>query len=1394
MAVRSQAAANLRDSAVPNEGLSIALGRYRLENRLGHGGAASVYRGVEVATGKPVAIKRLIANPSARLAALFELEYHTLASLKHPNIVEVYDFGNDASGPYYVMELLEGDDLSKRGRLPWREAAQYGSQVAEALALLHARRFVHRDVSARNVWRTPNGQLKLIDFGALSPFGQAGELVGTPPHVAPEALEARMLDQRTDLYGLGTLLYWLLTGSHAYPARNLRDLPGLWSEPISSVSERLARLGPLGEEDPADLPAELDALVMALLSQNPMARPSTSGEVVDRLSALTARVRSQPRGPAEALLGQPTLVGRERERKHFMRQLEQLRHGHGQAALIVGGRRQGRTRLLAELATDARIHGVHVIELAAKSCAGPHGVAEALLERLLDTLPDLVREPLEQHKAALAGISHRMRERLGAQHLSLATTAASEGRARIHEALSELVVSVATRVPLVIFIDDFERADESSIAWLTSLSERLLMLRIVLVLGLDEAALAKDALALRSLRQHGKRSALRTLGSDEAQLLLASLFGDVPNLGRLSERLWRVSHGVPGSMVELAHQLVREGVICNAEGTWTLPQEVPEELLIVDRDEQIQASLRRLGSPAGGLAARLAVHDGLLPLALCRKLSALPPAEMFLALEELMRERILTRTAADDYRFDDDAMRRVLLAQLKPDELRTSHRTLGEYLLANGPLGSADELTALVHLMEGGDLDAPVRIARVAQHLGNGATTTDEVALATPALERALALFRAAGKPEHEQVSLLGVLTTNGYFADRKLLVRYGAQGLAALQNLLGLSLAARLRPWLGKLLSLFVGLAFGALRMRIRKSPYNGSFVENMALLFNCWGCHAGVATICVDPETALAIARATEPLTALGKNHVATFAYQFNLALATTIQERISEAHARWQALIARLEDPNQLQALAGNVRQRYLAGCLYTMGVLECWRDDPNALRIAERLDGFSLGLYQMSADQIRATYYANQGNQELHQRYRKRVEMHAIQRGSAWQVETWSPGATITPAVRAHDAMALKESHEQLLRLKKHTPSLGLLAERCQGAFLHVRRRYDEALPLLERCLAEKPLMVIGWARAHGLLAACLNALGQHARAKQICEDVLARLAPGDDHFPAMNLNVHIELAHADAGLGDTPGAMQRLLQLLSRHRPGQGALTLGALHEAAARIALRAGDQVASEEQAAEMQRHYFATGLPSLVARYESFVRETRRRFPRDDEAQQGAAFDRTTGRFEIGPTLLERALSQGDASGAAKAERVLRALTNELGEVEGALFSFRQGEAHQTASIGESVLAPELAAWLADRLRNVGNDDVTETDFVDLDNPIDPDVFTLGAQRYRMFALSAMDNEALLCVGAAVFLEPESGRRVIGNAMLQAVSQWMLREYLPASTLRSVQPSTPNV
>jgi len=262
---------------------AVVAGRYRVERLLGEGGMGAVYAVTDLTTKQLLALKRLSPTATASTAALFEREYHTLAGLRHPCIVEVYDYGGDPEGAFYTMELIEGHDLSKEAPMSWRSMCRDLRDAASILGLLHARRLLHRDLSPRNLLRSRSGRLKLIDFGALASFGINREIVGTPPFVAPEVLRAAPLDQRTDLFALGALAYWLVTGAHAFPARTLAELPSLWEHELALPSELLALLK---SEELEPLPRELDALIASLLRIDPSERVANTAELIDQLNSI----------------------------------------------------------------------------------------------------------------------------------------------------------------------------------------------------------------------------------------------------------------------------------------------------------------------------------------------------------------------------------------------------------------------------------------------------------------------------------------------------------------------------------------------------------------------------------------------------------------------------------------------------------------------------------------------------------------------------------------------------------------------------------------------------------------------------------------------------------------------------------------------------------------------------------------------------------------------------------------------------------------------------------------------------------------------------------------------------------------------------------------------------
>jgi serine/threonine protein kinase len=207
------------------------LGAYRVEGLLASGGMGEVYRGHDERLRRDVAIKIVaegLASEDKELAR-FEREARTLASLSHPNILNIFDFGEQGGVHYAVMELLRGENLRQRmagSALPWRTATAIAVAVARGLAAAHASGIVHRDVKPENVFLLADGGVKVLDFGLAHREPPPGEgkppgteeetLVGTALYMAPEQICSEPPDARTDIFGLGVVLYEMLTGSRPF--------------------------------------------------------------------------------------------------------------------------------------------------------------------------------------------------------------------------------------------------------------------------------------------------------------------------------------------------------------------------------------------------------------------------------------------------------------------------------------------------------------------------------------------------------------------------------------------------------------------------------------------------------------------------------------------------------------------------------------------------------------------------------------------------------------------------------------------------------------------------------------------------------------------------------------------------------------------------------------------------------------------------------------------------------------------------------------------------------------------------------------------------------------------------------------------------------------------------
>ena len=281
------------------------VGSYEVIDRLGSGGMGEVYRARDTRLGRTVALKVLRKDADPELLRRLDREARAASALSHPNIVQIYDVGvaaGEAGEHYVVMECVEGETLRRRlarGPLPIPELLDLGAQLTDGLARAHRAGVLHRDLKPENLVVTPEGLLKILDFGLAKlttpPLGdvdaretltrhgtRAGMLLGTLEYMSPEQASGRPVDARADQFAVGLILSEMATGRPVFR----RDTP---AQVLAAVIEREAE--PLRRLRP-DAPEALEAIVSRCLQKDPALRFEKTDELASQLSALAGRSRA----------------------------------------------------------------------------------------------------------------------------------------------------------------------------------------------------------------------------------------------------------------------------------------------------------------------------------------------------------------------------------------------------------------------------------------------------------------------------------------------------------------------------------------------------------------------------------------------------------------------------------------------------------------------------------------------------------------------------------------------------------------------------------------------------------------------------------------------------------------------------------------------------------------------------------------------------------------------------------------------------------------------------------------------------------------------------------------------------------------------------------------------
>ena len=274
------------------------LGPYVIHAAIGAGGMGEVYRAHDTRLKRDVAIKILPASFSADPDRLqrFAQESRAAAALNHPNILSIYDIGEDRGRPYVVSELLEGESLRERlrpGALSSRKAIDYAQQIAKGLAAAHEKGIVHRDLKPENLFITSDGRAKILDFGlakfthpeanvsdeapTLQVATEAGTVMGTAGYMSPEQVRGKPTDSRSDIFSFGAILYEMLSGKRAFHGDSAADtMSAILKEEPADLSETNRNVSPA-----------LERIVRHCLEKSPAERFQSARDVAFNLEALT---------------------------------------------------------------------------------------------------------------------------------------------------------------------------------------------------------------------------------------------------------------------------------------------------------------------------------------------------------------------------------------------------------------------------------------------------------------------------------------------------------------------------------------------------------------------------------------------------------------------------------------------------------------------------------------------------------------------------------------------------------------------------------------------------------------------------------------------------------------------------------------------------------------------------------------------------------------------------------------------------------------------------------------------------------------------------------------------------------------------------------------------------
>ncbi len=686
--------------------------RYEIVSELGRGGMGVVYRARDPMLNREVAVKLISSTDlTPEIAERFQREAQIVAQMDHPGIVPIYDLGQDNGSLFFVMPVVEGENLRHLlwgGSLRLGEVLDIAIQTADALDYSHARGVVHRDIKPENIMvsRHETGvRIRVMDFGLAhatteSRLTKTGTLVGTVAYLSPEQVTARSFDGRSDIYSLGTVLYECLAGEPPFSG----EVQSILYRIVHEVPQPPRALG-------AEIREELQDVVLQCLQKDPSKRPQKAGSVSEALRRHRASLQSDEFSrsvvlTASRMVQRPAasaFIGREKEFGQLQHRLNAAITGDCQFAVVAGEPGIGKSRLLEELKKLASVRKIRALygrfveqdrafsyqgfcELIqdyfrtrdSGSSAGERPDFSDLAPDLLSLFPLLTEIP--ELRSAASGGSRRAAA--GEEHKA-------EDRIQIFELLARSLTRIGGGKPLVLILENLHGA-EISIEALQYIVRRLGPTPTLIVGSYRQTETDKRHPLIRMLDSFADdpRFVQITLGPfspSEHRAFIESVAGGSKVSDALAERLRDATEGNPFFTKELVRSLMDSaGIAKDDSGAWNfakgtgissdaLPATIQQA--VEKRIERLPEELRELLSIASVLGKSFDFRD--------LEVLAEDVKNLDDSAEKLVREGILEEereSRGDRLAFASGIVRDVLYGALPRRKRRSLHRKYAELL------------------------------------------------------------------------------------------------------------------------------------------------------------------------------------------------------------------------------------------------------------------------------------------------------------------------------------------------------------------------------------------------------------------------------------------------------------------------------------------------------------------------------------------------------------------------------------------------------------------------------------------------------------------------------------------------------------------------------------------